>query len=409
MSKFRVPIETVHVKPHPKADSLDIATVQGFEAVVKRGDFTTGDLVAYIPEGAVVPDALIKEMGLEGRLAGSKKNRVKAIRLRETVSQGLIYPARRGWVLGQDVQLELGITKYEPPPPRSMGGPNVPRDPNALSPHTWRAGGNRTIFYDIENYKAHARREPRVIPDGMFVTFSEKLHGTWTQFAVMPPAYKHYEYGDFIVSSKGLVARNGVAYKLDHPDAQSTFYVRVANALGMEQRIKAAFVEELKTQQVFVLGEIIGEGVQDLAYTPDPSFGVPDPEHKPELMFRVFDIFIGTPPTPPPVIRGDLAPPEPPPKNAQEGRYLNHVELEAACRRLGLSRVPVLYGGPFSEEMLQLYTDGLEMVSGEAIHIREGVIIRPLVEPTHPEIGRVILKSVSQDYLLRKGDTTEFQ
>ena len=47
-------------------------------------------------------------------------------------------------------------------------------------------------------------------------------------------------------------------------------------------------------------------------------------------------------------------------------------------------------------------------VLGSAAHIREGVVIRPRTERHDDRTGRVILKSVSGDYLTRKGDTTEF-
>ncbi|MYG14266.1 MAG: RNA ligase (ATP), partial [Gammaproteobacteria bacterium] len=38
-------------------------------------------------------------------------------------------------------------------------------------------------------------------------------------------------------------------------------------------------------------------------------------------------------------------------------------------------------------------------------HMREGVVVRPVAERESPGLGRVILKSVSGDYLTRKGGT----
>lgn len=37
--------------------------------------------------------------------------------------------------------------------------------------------------------------------------------------------------------------------------------------------------------------------------------------------------------------------------------------------------------------------------------MREGIVIRPVLERRHDALGRVQLKSVSDDYLLRKGGT----
>jgi hypothetical protein len=53
------------------------------------------------------------------------------------------------------------------------------------------------------------------------------------------------------------------------------------------------------------------------------------------------------------------------------------------------------------------HTDGRTVV-GSGAHLREGVVIVPLAERRDDQIGRVILKSVSGDYLTRKGEATEF-
>lgn len=61
---------------------------------------------------------------------------------------------------------------------------------------------------------------------------------------------------------------------------------------------------------------------------------------------------------------------------------------------------PILYRGPYSEEVVREQADGQTMVPG-ADHLREGCVIRPLLNRTDPEIGRVILKLVSDAYLER--------
>ena len=38
-----------------------------------------------------------------------------------------------------------------------------------------------------------------------------------------------------------------------------------------------------------------------------------------------------------------------------------------------------------------------------AAHTREGFVVRPTKERWHPLLGRVILKLIGEDYLLRKG------
>ena len=101
--------------------------------------------------------------------------------------------------------------------------------------------------------------------------------------------------------------------------------------------------------------------------------------------FRVFDIFVA-------------------PKGGP-GRYLDDALLEAACHGLELPRVPVLYRGPFSKKVMDEYTNGKETVSGKGMHIREGIVIRPVVERRQDNFGRVQLKSISEKYLLRANGT----
>jgi RNA ligase (TIGR02306 family) len=74
---------------------------------------------------------------------------------------------------------------------------------------------------------------------------------------------------------------------------------------------------------------------------------------------------------------------------------------------LGLCRVPVLYRGPFSAQALEEATNGRETLSGQEVHIREGVVVLPVKERFSAELptGRVALKSVSVAYLTRTGGT----
>jgi len=99
MSTFSVPVVKIKsITPIPDADSIDVAEVMGYRCVVKRGEFMPGQLAAYIPEDSIVPIWLLEKMGLwdtsknKGKLAGPDGNRVKAIRLRGVMSQGLLYP-----------------------------------------------------------------------------------------------------------------------------------------------------------------------------------------------------------------------------------------------------------------------------------------------------------------------------
>jgi len=361
MSTFAVHVVRVAIEPHDNADALEIARVGDYRSIVRKGQFQSGELVAYIPEQSVLPDALLDELGLRGKLAGKEANRVKAIKLRGVLSQGLVYPAKPGWSVGQDVAAELGVRKWEPPaPPAHMNGV------------CYAAGLDRCMRYDIENFKAY----PDVLQADEPVVFTEKIHGTWAQVGYLPPGMVEM-HGHLVVSSKGLAAK-GLAFIPDAPDNANNLYLRVARGMTIDRRISEVFVAELAADQpIFVLGEVFGAGVQDLGYgaKADPN-GV--------LGFRVFDIYVG---------------------RAGQGQYLGDEALETACAALGLPRVPVVYRGPFSREAMLAHTDGKETVTGKSLHIREGIVVRPTIERRDARLGRVQLKSVSEKYLLRSGGT----
>lgn len=361
MSTFAVHVVRVVIEPHENADALEIARVGDYRSVVRKGQFVSGTLVAYIPEQAIVPEALLEEMGLKGKLAGKAGDRVKAMKLRGVLSQGLVIAARAGWSEGQDVAGELGVVKWEPPaPPAHMNGV------------CYAAGLDRCMRYDIENFKAH----PEVLVAGEPVVFTEKIHGTWCQIGRLPPSMIEAE-GHLVVSSKGLAAR-GLAFRPEAPENVDNLYLRVARGMEIDRRIAEVFAAEMAADQpVFLLGEVFGAGVQDLAYATKPDAqGTPG--------FRVFDIYVGRP---------------------GQGAYLSDLPLAAACEQLQVPQVPVLYRGPFSREVMLEHTDGKETVTGKGVHMREGIVVRAAVEREDPLLGRVQLKSVSEKYLLRSGGT----
>ncbi|MBD3262246.1 MAG: RNA ligase (ATP), partial [Candidatus Altiarchaeales archaeon] len=249
MAGFSVTIEKIEVIQHHNADRLEIALVGDYRSVVLKGQFKTGDLVAYIPEQAIVPDPLLQELGLKGRLAGKDKNRVKAIKLRGVLSQGICYAAREGWVEGQDVTEELGVTKYVPPVPTHMSGA------------AFGAGKDRCVSYDIENFK----RYPDIFKEGEPVTFTEKIHGTFAQFGLLPPMMAHREHGRIMIASKGL-ADKGIAFQLNSPENENNLYIRAFNKYP---KLRAAVEASNKDTEpvsrwinagtpVFILGEVFG-------------------------------------------------------------------------------------------------------------------------------------------------------
>jgi len=391
MSTFNVTIKRIRaIEPHPNADALEFAVIDGYRSIVKKGEFKEGALIAYIPEGALIPAWLLKKQRLWredksiGALSGKEGNRVKAIRLRGELSQGLCVstaPAPTGaahaiqledtvtpdgtvlevWQAvteGQDVATLLGITKYEPPIPVSMAG------------EVFNAGQELTLGFDVENWKAY----PEVLQEGEPVVFTEKLHGTCTVLAILPYANAHPEaFGErknILLFSKGLGSK-GLVFKNNEKN-RANLYVRSTRSLVSRiddlQREDAAG----PSTPLFILGETYGPGVQDLAYGD-------------KVAFRAFAAVNG--------YRG-------------EQRFWDWSCIESELKpRFEVETVPVLYRGPYSEAAMREHTDGKTSMGVD--HIREGIVIVPQVERRDPLLGRVCLKSVSADYLTRK-NATEF-
>ncbi|MEH2192120.1 MAG: RNA ligase (ATP) [Nostoc sp.] len=83
--------------------------------------------------------------------------------------------------------------------------------------------------------------------------------------------------------------------------------------------------------------------------------------------------------------------------------FLNYSDFVAFCEEFALPRIPVLYIGAYTWEAVSQFNNANSVVSPNCI--MEGVVVQPLIEKTHPEIGRVVLKLISDRYLLRKDGT----
>lgn len=393
MSKLEVKIQPIFIKNHPNADKLDIGNIgtpDGWQVIVQKGRFKTGDMCAYVGENAIVPEWVLKKYGYwnqeqdKGMLAGSKGNRVKAIRLRQEFSLGICIPVHdvSNWSdeeqmmitshtlegnqvhEGDEVSDILNITKYEPPIPVCMAG------------EVYNAGTHIGVNYDIENIKNY----PNVLVEGELVQVTEKIHGTFIQIAVLPGTQYNYHEDHFMiprtisglgvamyiaVSSKGLGGQ-GLFLKNNEKNATNV-YVRTAKQLF--ERLSRFDVPTPFT----VCGEVFGHGVQDLHY--GCAMG--------ETSFRMFDVYIGQ--------RGS-------------GFWLSDAELDVFSDKYEIPRVPVVYRGPFSKEMLTTLTQRA-MSTFDPTQIKEGDVIKPVVERRDPVLGRVVVKSINEEYYTRKNGT----
>ena len=120
--------EIKEIRPIANADSLELAIIDGWEVVVNKNEgFKVGDAVVYFEIDSVLPERP------EFEFLRSKKFRIRTIKLRGAVSQGLVMPLTilpRGYrvKLGDDVTEVLGAKKYEPHDEHPAAGTTTARE-----------------------------------------------------------------------------------------------------------------------------------------------------------------------------------------------------------------------------------------------------------------------------------------
>jgi len=116
--------EILDLEPIPGADFIELATVMGWKAIVKKGEYQVGDRCVYFEVDSFLP----VEERFEFLRKGSYRNnefmgpgfRIRTQKLRGCISQGLIMPLDvdeqlEGLEIGTDVTELLGVRKWELP------------------------------------------------------------------------------------------------------------------------------------------------------------------------------------------------------------------------------------------------------------------------------------------------------
>ncbi len=383
------------VSKHPNADSLSITEVHGgYPVIFKTGDLNEGDLAVYVPVDSMVPTGHPAFTFLLDS-KGSPFARIKAKKLRGTFSMGLLVAAPFGAYEGQDLQEHFGVEKYESPAERAIN--NAPNHEATRKskyhelkpfertvktvvlavgimltlaaiaglPFYWSVGAilltiasgyiaiNQNVkrnrkpnipVYDIEGL----RRHKLAFKEGEEVWITEKIHGCNARYV--------HTGKKFFVGSRTMFRGNS-----------NDVWHQVAKDHDLERKLA-------KHPGVVLFGEVYGK-VQDLNY------GVPAGE----VRFMAFDAM-----------------------NQTTREYMNPDEFQEFCCKLSIPVVPTLYRGPFNADEAVRMAEGLTMVGGisdsrrGSSHVREGIVIKPVVERKEHGLGRCFLKLAGQGYLLRK-------
>ncbi|RBL90030.1 RNA ligase (ATP) [Chitinophaga flava] len=223
------------LQPIEGADLIEVATVKGWKLVVKKNEYQVGDHAIYCEIDSFLPEKeefeFLRKTSFR-KMAGIPGFRLKTIRLRGQISQGLLLPVSvlsgYAYTLGEDVSAMLGIVKYEPPVPASLAGVARGNFPSFIPKTDEERVQNLSKVY--EKYRQHT----------FYVT--EKLDGSSATY--------YYRDGVF-----GVCSRN---YDLEETPDNS--FWKVARELDLPAKLAAL------GKNIALQGELIGEGVQKNPY-----------------------------------------------------------------------------------------------------------------------------------------------
>lgn len=113
------------------ADQIELAIVDGWQVVVKKGEFKVNDLCTFFEVDSVLPIKEEFEFLRKGCyikkdwLPNGEGFRLKTIKLRKQLSQGLIIPKPIQLIdasVGDDLTEYFNVIKYDPPVPPQLSG-----------------------------------------------------------------------------------------------------------------------------------------------------------------------------------------------------------------------------------------------------------------------------------------------
>lgn len=254
----------VSLTPIEGADRIEVATVLGWQCVVAKTDnFEVGQNIVYIEVDSIVPEKP------EFEFLRDRKFRVRTIKLRKQISQGLVLPLsvlpEGRYKEGQDVTDLLEILKYDPQAQQEfeetdsrMKNPFV----KFMSRFKWyrrmflqkRKGG----FPDwiVKTDEERIQNMPRVLVNEANTRFeiTEKLDGQSVTFFLKKNKQKLFgEQYDF-----GVCSRNN---RLAKPDNSSWW--TIARELNIEKVLQSLIGDD---EYIVLQGEILGTNIQGNKY-----------------------------------------------------------------------------------------------------------------------------------------------
>ena len=353
------------ILPHPSADRLDLAHIEGMQwvCVVGKGTLKAGDNAVYFETDSILPDSIIN-----GALKDSKitlqGGRLRAVRIRGVVSEGLLLSPGALGLFKPDhyppnMDKWLGVTKYEPPEEK------VPQQHTGKQKKHGFKHGELTRYIDTTRWEK--------VPPGFFapdeiVHCTAKIHGTSVRYGYVKKIYSNWfmkivhKVVFFFTQKEDLVFVAG-SRNVDFP----------SNALYMNAAKKYDIESKLAKNEI-LFGEIIGSGIQGAGY----NYGYKNGE------YGLFAYAL-----------------------KRDDKFVDYGEFVLWCEETKTPRVPLVFTGEWSKvepKIPEILQDRSSIE--QDIPCREGVVIGSVTEQyNHATGARKLVKILNPIYLLNKKNT----
>jgi RNA ligase (TIGR02306 family) len=348
MSEFHVEVVRIgEITKHPDADTLGITKVSDYPIIVRLGDFWPGDLAVYIPVDSLCPDnerfyflAPLPKKDKEGNIKEPSPSIGQVpVKYRRVKAKRL----RGIFSMGLLIHADEGMAEGEDVTIK-LGIEKYEPPPDEGYSFGDTRQNERDYKYmptytDIEGL----RRWKNIFIDGEEVIMVEKIHGENARFC--------YEDNRLWIGSRTNIKKNGVGG-----------WGKAAELYDLENKLAAW--QASNNRKIVIYGETCG-------YTGGFPYGV----KRGEAGLRLFDIY-----------------------DREKRTYVNFDEFILITNSLELPIAPILYRGPWDK------AKAYELAEGDSTlgkHVREGVVIRPIVERQHDKLGRVILKLHGEGFLTK--------
>jgi RNA ligase (TIGR02306 family) len=349
----------------PDADNIELAVVNGWFCIVKKGSHSIGDLVVCATTDAVIPLEISEKLGVTNYLRS--KERVRTIKLRGVYSECLLMPIdlipKNKREYGEDLMDVLKIYKYEPPARLITLASGKKR--------RYHENPNFYIYYKFPNFK----NVPNIFDEYDYVEITRKIHGTNARYGIVKKTklslwdkikkFFGFNLGwgeyEFVVGShnvekgsdtQGFYDTNvwyDIEKKYDIKNKLWNLVKKNISIKGNDTSIGSGFI---------IYGEIYGKGIQK-----NYEYGLDD------IQLCIFDVELNK-------------------------KYFNLTSAEFVVNDyLKLPYVEVLYKGLYSEEVKNKFVFNNFINNTKVPH--EGVVIKA-VDGNRAKVAKVI----NPDYLI---------